>query len=153
MPTYPSRTKERRQQYYQKNKEKILQKQRQYTAKTRDKQREYKKQYETRHPLAILLRNCRARAKKEGLPCNLTLQYLESLPIPTVCPVLGISISSDIHEHKPSLDKIIPSLGYVQGNVQFISLRANRLKSDASIEEIEKIYNYIKSHSYVVSHD
>ena len=32
----------------------------------------------------------------------------------------------------PSIDRIIPSLGYVPGNVAVISLAANRIKSDCT---------------------
>ena len=34
--------------------------------------------------------------------------------------------------------------GYVLGNVYVISWRANRLKSSATIDELEKIIGYIK---------
>lgn len=39
----------------------------------------------------------------------------------------------------PSLDKIIPSLGYVPGNVRIISARANLLKNDATVDELRAI--------------
>ena len=45
----------------------------------------------------------------------------------------------------PSLDKIIPSKGYTKGNIVVISDIVNRLKSDASLEDLKKIINfYIK---------
>ena len=39
----------------------------------------------------------------------------------------------------PSLDRIVPELGYVKGNIRVISNRANHLKSDATLEEHRKI--------------
>jgi hypothetical protein len=43
-----------------------------------------------------------------------------------------------------SLDRIDSDKGYVKGNVQVISYRANMLKSNASIEELEKVLNWMK---------
>ena len=40
----------------------------------------------------------------------------------------------------PSLDKVIPSLGYVKGNIWVISYRANTIKNNCTFEEIEKLY-------------
>lgn len=34
-----------------------------------------------------------------------------------------------------------------EGNVRVISYRANRLKGDASIEELQSIINYVRGHS------
>ena len=39
----------------------------------------------------------------------------------------------------PSLDRIIPSLGYVKGNIRVISFRANTLKNNATLSELELI--------------
>lgn len=44
--------------------------------------------------------------------------------------------------NSPSLDRIRNELGYVRGNVIVISNRANRLKSDASIEELRDIASF-----------
>ena len=45
-----------------------------------------------------------------------------------------------------SLDCIIPELGYVPGNVAVISRRANTIKNDATIEELELVLAYMKRH-------
>jgi hypothetical protein len=86
----------------------------------------------------VLLQNARGRARRENLPFNLTLA---DITIPEVCPVLGIPLrhGSKIQDNSPTLDRIIPNLGYTSGNVWVISNRANKLKSDASLAELEQI--------------
>ena len=46
--------------------------------------------------------------------------------------------------NSPSLDRIIPSKGYVIGNVMVISDLMNRMKQDSTFEDIEKLYNFYK---------
>lgn len=65
--------------------------------------------------------------------------------IPETCPVLDIPLSFDGKEMAPTLDRKINELGYIKNNVYVISKRANRLKSDATIHELEKIVQYMKT--------
>ena len=83
----------------------------------------------------------RAKAKGKGVPFNLTQKYLESIWT-GVCPVYGteINIRGDRGVHDTAeLDRFIPELGYVKGNVTFLSRRANAHKNDMSLEEVEKL--------------
>ena len=45
----------------------------------------------------------------------------------------------------PSLDRFIPEDGYIKGNVVWISGKANSMKSDASIEEVRLLYEWMNS--------
>lgn len=98
-------------------------------------------------PLKAHLNAIRCRAKANNLPFNLTE---EDLAIPEVCPVLNIPIhqswgTADIEDNKdscPSVDRVIPSLGYVKHNVRIISARANRIKTDSTPQEIRLVYEY-----------
>ncbi len=88
-----------------------------------------------------LLMNAKSRAKEKGLPFNLTIETIPS--VPTHCPYLGIELhcgDKKQNQHSPSLDRIEPQLGYVHGNVQIISYRANAMKGTASFKEFEKMY-------------
>lgn len=69
----------------------------------------------------------KSRATKVGREFNIDLA---DVVVPEVCPVLGINMES------PSLDRIDSSKGYVKGNVRVISMRANMLKSNATIKEL-----------------
>ena len=42
----------------------------------------------------------------------------------------------------PSLDRIIPKKWYVYGNLVIVSDIVNRLKSDATLEDMEKILKF-----------
>lgn len=88
-----------------------------------------------------LLYSVRHRAKQLGLPFNLTI---DDIVIPDICPLLNVPIKKDnlgrgYHPTSPSVDRIIPKLGYVRGNIQIISARANLIKNDATLEEFELI--------------
>lgn len=93
-----------------------------------------------RDPIHYLLHGAKSRAKKAGFPFSITR---EDVPLPTHCPVLGIEIQygggKGFNPSSPSIDKIIPALGYVPGNVRVISYRANELKKDATPEELMKV--------------
>jgi hypothetical protein len=90
----------------------------------------------------------RHRAQIDGRPFAITVEDL--LPLPERCPVLGIVINYNGTKARgfvndcPSIDRIDPARGYVPGNVRIISWRANRIKSDASIEELEAVIRYMK---------
>jgi len=91
--------------------------------------------------------NMRARARRLGVPFDLPK---EELKIPEVCPILGIPLirsagSGTNSDNSPSVDRIVPEKGYVVGNVHVISFRANRIKNDATLEELIKITEYFKA--------
>ena len=109
----------------------------------------YTRSWRERNPLKHLILRVRARARKHGLEFGLTLEYLQTLQVSTHCPVLGIPLKWGTSETKNdpgiiSLDRIDSSKGYVEGNVQFMSLRANLLKSNATIEELQKVVDFLR---------
>jgi hypothetical protein len=87
------------------------------------------------HPERTLLNYARARARKKGLAFNLTL---EDVVIPTHCPVFGVPLTRQRGDKSwsPSLDRVDNTKGYVRGNVQVISCRANDLKRTATLDEM-----------------
>ena len=67
---------------------------------------------------------------------------------PTHCPILGIELdyfAEGRQENSPSFDQIDSGKGYVQGNVQILSWRANRIKNDGTAEEHRKIADYLET--------
>ena len=89
------------------------------------------------------------RAKKLNIPFDLTLEYLISIA-PNICPVFGTELSwghqtGKILQTSASLDKIDPDKGYVIGNVQWLSNLANTMKSKATIEQLSKFADWVKT--------
>lgn len=106
---------------------------------------EYMRAYYLKTRKAAMLNACKMRAKRDNVPCNIVL---DDIVIPDVCPVLGIPIEHNankgFHPNSPSVDRIIPSLGYIRGNVRVISVRANLLKRDGTPEELERVAQYLR---------
>lgn len=96
----------------------------------------YQLDYRKNRPEKILLQNALRRSKKFKVPFSITTQDILAVwPKDNRCPVLpdivlnieqdGISGPKDC---SPTLDRFIPSLGYVPGNIAVISFKANRIK-------------------------
>lgn len=99
----------------------------------------------------LAVNRARSRAKKKGWDFDLMARCF--LPLPTHCPVFGIELRySPNEEHKgpatnsASLDRVDSGNGYTQDNVRIISHRANSMKADASIEEIEALLDFMYRH-------
>lgn len=110
----------------------------------REKDRAYRRAGTGEGYRALWMNNIKLRAKRKGLPFNITL---EDLVFPDVCPVLGIPIvarSGAFSDNSPSIDRTVPELGYVKGNVTIMSYRANRIKCHASLAELQAIVVYME---------
>lgn len=111
--------------------------------------RKYSVTWRLKNPAKVLLTSAKMRARKNDIEFNIDLS---DVVIPEFCPVLGIPIFCSTTPkvikrnmpNSPSLDRIDPKRGYVKGNVQVISWRANDLKSDGTADELEKIAAYIR---------
>lgn len=116
-----------------------------YCAKWRDAKR-VAMQADDRVYVAYMLQNAKKRAKKKGIPFNLRPA---DIILPATCPVLGIPMFYDPslgrHDGSPSLDRLDSSLGYTPDNVRVISFRANKIKNDGTLEELEAIVAWLKS--------
>ena len=101
--------------------------------------------FKTRNPKKFMVQCAKQRAKKAGVPFSITDEDFE---IPEFCPVLGVKLESGTkkyHDNSPSLDRVVPELGYVPGNIVVMSFRANRIKGDASVEEMEIVLSWLKN--------
>lgn len=89
------------------------------------------------------------RAVANNREHSITKQDLKDLfPSDFRCPVFGFELEwgdAGFRETSPSIDRIDSTRGYTKDNVQIISWKANRIKSYATIDEIETVLNYMKS--------
>jgi hypothetical protein len=98
------------------------------------------------HPEKALIIRIKGKAKRNGIAFDLLPSDID---FPKVCPVLGIPMNYEDtrSDGYPHLDRIVPSVGYVSGNVCIISSRANRIKQDGTAYEHLLIADYIKAHT------
>ena len=103
-----------------------------------------------------LCTSVRSRAKEVGVDFNLTGKYLFKLlnEQENLCyytkRVLDFSVEGEVkttpHRDLPSLDRLIPEKGYVEGNVAWCLFYVNRMKNDLSEKEfIELCKTVIKN--------
>lgn len=92
-----------------------------------------------------MINNCRQRSKAKGMECTITK---EDIDIPESCPVLGIPLKKggNFLGNSPSVDRVDNTKGYIPGNVQVISYRANAIKSDATKEELALVLEYVNKY-------
>lgn len=112
-------------------------------------QTQYRENEKTINPVARMIRTSKHRAKKVGLDFNIDAA---DIVIPSVSPVLGIPllIASKMggSDASPSIDRIDNNKGYIKGNVRVISNRANKLKSNATVVELELILQDLKRYEH-----
>ena len=96
------------------------------------------------HAAAIAAR--RSNARRHGV--EFTLQDSD-IELPELCPVLGLKINYEPgrgrSDNSPSFDRIDPSKGYIPGNVIVVCDLANRIKSNATPEQIQRVASFYKN--------
>jgi len=158
----PEKSKATRRAYAEKNRESLRQKSREWywnlkknnpeaAEQLLKKQSQSNKEYRRKNPEKVwkssVLSNARSRALAKGIPFNLSNQ---DIIIPEFCPILKIRLcfqskNGRPHDSTPSIDRIVPELGYVPGNVEVISHRANMIKNCGSLEEHKRIVEWLES--------
>ena len=99
-----------------------------------------------------LYQECKMKFRRKQQNCKhskheFTVEF-EDINWVTHCPILGIEldyfgISGKKEENSVSFDRIDSNKGYVPGNVQIVSWRANRIKNDGTAEEHRKIADFL----------
>jgi hypothetical protein len=114
-----------------------------------EKQKAYMKDYQKRtgfkqqreylasHPELRMYHTAKSKAKKDGIQFSITK---DDIIIPDVCPYMGWKLTNiqgcGRVRTNLSLDRIDPKKGYVPGNIQVISDLANKMKQNATPEQL-----------------
>jgi hypothetical protein len=95
-------------------------------------------------------KSLKARAKKMGVPySDGIIEDLQSQLPALQCICCGVDLQWEPRKagtylpNGPSVDKIIPALGYVPGNVKIVCMRCNLVKRDSSVQELRNVVAYI----------
>lgn len=99
------------------------------------------------------------RARDKDLPCDFFgnpegfCRWFENriAELGNKCPIFGTEFVVGVGrwlDESATVDRIIPSNGYVYGNIEIISHRANQIKNDASLKELEAICNYLYANQW-----
>ncbi len=113
-------------------------------------QRKNYKKYKKNNPFLSRHVKLKASCKQRNIPYNLDEVYLKQIWT-GFCPITGDELVwTTGHEERSmpnaaELDRFIPSLGYIKGNVSWVSRRMNNLKGDGTIEDLEKILKWMKN--------
>lgn len=99
-----------------------------------------------RHYFRFCVRRIGTKCRQLGLPFDLDEDYLRSIWVET-CPVFGVPLTRGerMNPNNAELDRFVPALGYTKGNVSFMSSRANRIKRDATTDELSKLASWASS--------
>ena len=90
-------------------------------------------------PRISMYSSAKHRARQLNIPFSIDV---DDIVIPAYCPVFGIELKrghQKISDYSPTLDKIIPELGYIKGNVVVMSRIANRLKNNSSLIQLVQL--------------
>lgn len=99
----------------------------------------YTPTYRARRPEWSMWVDARQRAKENNIDFDLELS---DVIIPEECPALKVPFKRGT-PFAASLDRIDPAKGYVKGNTQVISWKANRMKNNASSEELRNFSSWL----------
>lgn len=91
-------------------------------------------------------KSSKRRARLKNLPFNLSSDYLEKIfPKTCICPILGYKMkvaNISLGKLSPTLDRINPRLGYIKGNVEFVTNIANLMMTSATGRDIKKFVKW-----------
>lgn len=102
------------------------------------------------NPVAALIHNSKGRAKRAGIKYSITAADIK---MTANCPCCSVEMHSrnsgpakcGAIDQSPSLDRIIPSLGYIPGNVAVICFRCNTIKGNATVAEMKQVLSWMES--------
>lgn len=96
--------------------------------------------------VSYLYSEAKSRAKRNNMKFSISKS---DIIIPKKCPVLGIPIKRNSGkngpwDYSPTIDRMDNKKGYTKDNICVISWKANKLKNNASLKEMEAVVKYMR---------
>ena len=113
----------------------------------KEERKAYNRRWREQNVAKVMVDRARRRAEKKYIEFDLDPEFV-ALIIPLECPVFHfpLSLANGVAAYNsPSLDRKDPRKGYVRGNVQVISNKANMMKQDATDAELKQFAKWILS--------
>lgn len=140
------KARERGQRYYQANKAVIDARNKAWAAANPEGRKRIVRTWWSKNYVYMLWKGAKDRAVLKAIPFSIAES---DITLPEFCPVLDVALDysvgrkgGSLKPNSPTLDRRVPALGYVPGNVLVISARANMIKSNATPEELRKVADY-----------
>jgi hypothetical protein len=86
-----------------------------------------------------ILNRARSRATTKNIEFNLELS---DIIIPKECPIFKVPFIYNDKDWSASIDRVDPNKGYVKGNIMIISNKANRIKNDATLDDLKQVVSF-----------
>lgn len=103
------------------------------------------------HWIIRAVSRAKKRAEVTNVPFNITVEDIERV-ITERCPIFGTEFkflgNKTSKADSPSLDKVDPVKGYVVGNIEVISMKANVIKQNATSADLFKVAEWLQTKGY-----
>lgn len=96
-----------------------------------------------RDPKRKIFQSAKSRALRRGIEFSIDLT---DIILPDLCPILGVPFiqgTKSSYEQVHSIDRVDNTKGYIKGNIQIISKKANSMKNSGTPEELLKLADWI----------
>ena len=144
--------KEKRQEYqrewYAKNRDRCRKRNSKWRVENREKTQEHRRKVYAANPqhstISSLFHRAKDRAKDKGLPFILTKEWVAERIEWGKCELSGIPFNLEAGrgvqgQYSPSIDRIVPELGYTPENCRMILCAINFLKLNGTDEDMLNI--------------
>jgi hypothetical protein len=136
----PEKEKEYHKKWREKNRLKLNAYQNEWSAKHPGRKAAHRRKLVTESPEKAIWYSAKFRAKRDNTEFTITT---EDINIPLICPAIRQPIIKETIEggktgpkgNSPSLDRIDNDKGYIKGNVQVLSNKANTMKGNSTPQE------------------
>jgi hypothetical protein len=111
------------------------------------------KRYREKDPLRYILRSVISRAKRKGIPYDsfeILYNHLKEGYSKKICACCGkelvlLNTGYGGNMDSASIDRLIPDLGYIVGNLNILCRQCNFIKTNATYEQIYQVAKWLEN--------